>query len=59
MYVLPWLNIVEAVQMFFVKRFFVSFMTLSLNKIRINNKWRQTQLSFQTQQTDFENSIHL
>ena len=49
MYVLPWLNIVEAVQMFFIKRFFVFFMTVSLIKIRINNKWRQTPLSFQTQ----------
>ena len=35
MYLLPWLNTVAAVQMFFIERIFVFFMTLFLKQMGI------------------------
>ena len=35
MYLLPWLNTVGAVQMFFIERIFVFFMTLFLKQMGI------------------------
>ena len=49
MYVLLWLNTVPSVQIFFIERIFVFFMTILLKKMRIITSGKQTPLPFQTQ----------
>ena len=45
--------------MFFIKRIFCFLHDIILKEDGNNIRCKQAPLSFQTQQTDFENSIHL
>ena len=59
MFVSLWLNTVTSCSNVFYRAYFCFLYDIILKEDGNNIKRKETPLSFRTQQTDFENSIHL